>query len=140
MRKAIDASGLDLIKIDVEGTAGLALRSDTEVLATTEPFVGVRLLPGFDAYVNDLPRRVDALMPVDRHDAVHRVAGWVSPVVIVDGRVAGRWELPSGKRGGITVQPFGRWRGGRRAELAAEADRIAAFLDRPLPVSIASPS
>ena len=70
------------------------------VLAATKPFVGVRLLPGFDAYVNDLPRRVEALMPVDRHADVHRVAGWVSPVVIVDGRVAGTWELASGKRGG----------------------------------------
>jgi hypothetical protein len=139
MRKAIAAAGLDLVNIDVEGTAGLALRSDVKDLSATKPFSGVRLLPGFDAYVNDLPRRVDALMPVDRHEAVHRVAGWVSPVVIIDGRVAGTWELASGKRGGISVQPFSRWRGGVRKELATEADRIAAFLDRSLPVSIASP-
>jgi hypothetical protein len=139
MRKAIEAAGLDLVTIDVEGTAGLALRSDVKDLSTRKPFTGVRLLPGFDAYVNDLPRKVDALMPVDRHADVHRVAGWVSPVVIVDGRVAGTWELASGKRAGISVQPFSRWRGGARKELAAEADRIAAFLDRPLPVSIASP-
>jgi hypothetical protein len=115
------------------------LRSDVKDLSARKPFTGVRLLPGFDAYINDLPRRVDALMPVDRHEAVHRVAGWVSPVVIVDGRVAGTWELASGKRGGISVQPFNRWRGGARKELTAEADRIAVFLDRPLPVSIASP-
>jgi hypothetical protein len=139
MRKAIAAAGLDLVNIDVEGTAGLALRSDVTELSASKPFTGVRLLPGFDAYVNDLPRRVDALMPVDRHADVHRVAGWVSPVVVVDGRVAGTWELASGKRGGISVQPFSRWRGGARQELAAEADRIAAFVDRPLPVSIASP-
>ena len=130
--------GLDLVNIDVEGTAGLALRSDVKDLSATKPFAGVRLLPGFDAYVNDLPRRVEALMPVDRHADVHRVAGWVSPVVIVDGRVAGTWDLASGKRGGITVQPFGRWRGGARKEIAAEADRIAAFLDRPLLVTISS--
>jgi hypothetical protein len=139
MRKAIEAAGLDLVGIDVEGTAGLALPSDVKDLSEKEPFTGVRLLPGFDAYVNDLPRRVGALMPVDRHADVHRVAGWVSPVVIVDGRVAGTWELTNGKRGGISVQPFGRWRGGSRQELAAEADRIAAFLDRPLAVSIESP-
>ena len=138
MRKAIASAGLDLVNIDVEGTTGLALRSDVQELSASKPFTGVRLLPGFDAYVNDLPRRVDALMPVDRHADVHRVAGWVSPVVIVDGRVAGAWELARSKRGGITVQPFGRWRGGARQELAAEADRIAAFLDRPLPVSIAA--
>jgi hypothetical protein len=139
MRKAIDAAALDLVNVDIEGTFGLALRSDVEVLAGTKSFVGVRLLPGFDAYVNDLPRRIEALMPVDRHEAVHRVAGWVSPVVIVDGRVAGTWELTNAKRGGISVQQFGRWRGGARKEIAAEADRIAAFLDRPLSVSIASP-
>jgi len=139
MRNAIHSAGLDLVNIDVEGSAGLALRSDVKDLSTRKPFTGVRLLPGFDAYVNDLPRRVDALMPVDRHADVHRVAGWVSPVVIVDGRVAGTWELASGKRGGIAIQPFSRWRGGARQELAAEADRIAAFLDRPLPVSIESP-
>ena len=138
MRKAIESAGLDLVNMDVEGSAGLALRADIKDLAATKPFTGVRMLPGFDAYVNDLPRRVDALMPVDRHADVHRVAGWVSPVVIVDGRVAGTWELRNGKRGGISVQPFGRWRGGARKELAAEADRIAAFLHRPLPVSIAS--
>jgi hypothetical protein len=81
---------------------------------------------------------VEALMPLDRHADVHRVAGWVSPVVIVDGRVAGTWELANGKRGGLSVQPFGRWRGGTRKELAAEADRIAAFLDRPLKVEVSS--
>jgi hypothetical protein len=139
MRKAIEAAGLDLVNIDVEGTAGLALRSDIDDISATKPFAGVRLLPGFDAYVNDLPRRVDALMPVDRHADVHRVAGWVSPVVIVDGRIAGTWELANGKRGGITVTPFGRWRGTARKELAPEADRIAAFLDRPLKVEVAGP-
>ena len=139
MRKAIHAAGLDLVNIDIEGTAGLALRSDVKELSASKPFTGVRLLPGFDAYVNDLPRRVDALMPVDRHADVHRVAGWVSPVVIVDGRVAGTWELASGKRGGISVQAFSRWRGGARQQLAAEANRIAAFVDRPLTVSIEAP-
>jgi hypothetical protein len=134
MRKAIESAGLDLVDVDIEGTAGLVHRSDAAVLTKTKPFVGVRLLPGFDAYVNDLPRRVEPLMPVDRHADVHRVAGWVSPVVVVDGRVAGTWELTVGKRGGMTVNPFGRWRGGARAEIGAEADRIAAFLDRPLPV------
>ncbi len=138
MREAIEAAGLDLVSVDVEGTVGLALRSDADVLAATKPVVGLRLLPGFDAYVNDLPRKVEALVPVDRHADVHRVAGWVSPVVIVDGRVAGTWDLTNAKRGGITVQPFGRLRGGARKEIEAEADRIAAFLDRPLPVAISS--
>jgi hypothetical protein len=131
---------LDVAAVDIEGAEGLVLTEDLDVLAGTKPFVGVRLLPGFDAYVNDLPRRVDALLPVERHDDVHRVAGWVSPVVVVDGRVAGTWQLTTGKRGGIEVTPFGRWRSGARSEVAAEADRIAAFLDRPLKVAYATRS
>jgi hypothetical protein len=137
MRKAIDAAGLDLIDIDIEGRSGLALRADAAVLAATAPFEGTRLLPGFDAYVNDLPRLVAALLPVERHADVHRTAGWVSPVVVVDGRIMGTWELTNGSRGGIHVRPFGRWRGGARMELTAEVDRIAAFLDRPLKIAVA---
>jgi hypothetical protein len=139
MRKAIDAAGLDLVDVDIEGRSGLALRSDAAELAATAPFAGTRLLPGFDAYVNDLPRLVAALLPVERHADVHRTAGWVSPVVVVDGRIMGTWELTNGSRGGIHVRPFGRWRSGARKELAPEVDRIAAFLDRPLRTSIASP-
>jgi len=55
----------------------------------------------------------------------------------VDGRVEGTWELTAGKRGGIAVQPLERWRSGVKAELKAEVDRLAAFLDRPLPIEIA---
>lgn len=137
MRRAIEAAALDLVEIDIEGSSGLALRADAAELAATPPFAGTRLLPGFDAYVNDLPRRVAALMPLERHADVHRTAGWVSPVVVIDGRIMGTWELTNGTRGGVHVRPFGRWRGGARKELAAEVDRIAAFLDRPLKVSVA---
>ncbi|MFL5776010.1 MAG: DNA glycosylase AlkZ-like family protein [Chloroflexota bacterium] len=127
---------VETVEVDIEGSKGLILAADADALAATEPFMGVRLLPGFDAYVNDLPRRVDALLPIDQHDAVHRVAGWVSPVVIVDGRVAGTWELTNGKRRGIAVTPFGKLRSGAKKELKAEADRIAAFLDQPLALDV----
>ena len=127
---------LDVVTVDVEGTPGLVLAGDAAELVATEPFEGIRLLPGFDAWVNDLPRRVEALMPVERHDLVHRTAGWVSPVVVVDGRVAGTWEL--GPKA-ISVQPFARWPKAVNAGLAGEADRVAAFLDRPLAVEVAGP-
>jgi winged helix DNA-binding protein len=106
-------------------------------VTSAEPFRGVRLLPGFDPFVNELPRRTDELLAVAHHERIYRTAGWVTPVVIVDGRIAGTWELAAGKRGGIDVQPFGRWRATARRELTDEADRLAAFLDRPLAVTVA---
>ena len=98
------------------------------------PSKGVRLLPGFDPWINELPRRTMAVMDPAHHDRIYRVAGWVTPVVVVDGRVAGTWELAAGKRGGVVVTRLERWRSGVEAELAAEVDRLAAFLDRPLPI------
>lgn len=134
--KAVKAARVDIAEIEVDGSRGWALADDVAAIKrATEP-VGVRLLPNFDAYVNDLPRRVDALLPVAHHERVHRVAGWVSPVVIVDGRIAGTWEIGGAKKGVVEVVPFGSWRGGARTELAVEVDRIAAFLDRPLAIAV----
>jgi len=97
----------------------------------------VRLLPGFDPFTNELPRRVDSVLSEARHALVHRTAGWVTPLVLVDGRIAGTWELRStGGRRAVEVTPWGRLRGGARKELSSEVDRIAAFLDRPLRVEI----
>jgi winged helix DNA-binding protein len=138
IKAGVAAASVPIVEIDIEGAAGWALAEDVAAMKrATEP-VGVRLLPNFDAYVNDLPRRVDALLPVAHHARVHRVAGWVSPVVIVDGRVGGTWEIGGGKKGVVEVVPFGRWRGGVRQELKAEVDRIAAFLDRPLKLEISA--
>ena len=139
MSKALAAAGADVVEVDLEGTTGWVRGEDTKALASAKPPAGVRLLPGFDPYVNDLPRRVDALLPVDRHEHVYRTAGWISPVVLVDGRGAGTWEIGKGAKAGIEIQPFGRLRGGARKEIEAEADRFAAFLDRPLPVTFSRP-
>ena len=126
--------GDDVVDLEVDGTKAWVLPSDVKPLAATRPFEGVRLLPGFDPWINELPRRTMAVMDPAHHDRIYRVAGWVTPVVIIDGRVAGTWELAAGKRGGITVTRLERWRTGAKTELTAEVDRLAAFLDRPLPI------
>ena len=89
--------GDDVVDIDVAGTKAWALPADVKPLEATRPFEGVRLLPGFDPWINELPRRTMAVMDPVHHDRIYRVAGWVTPVVIVDGRVAGTWELARGQ-------------------------------------------
>jgi hypothetical protein len=77
-------------------------------------------------------------MPVEHHERVHRTAGWVSPVVVVDGRIDGTWELENGRGRGVAVaRPWSRWPARVRRGLTTEVDRIAAFLDRPLAVEVA---
>jgi hypothetical protein len=138
MNRAIAAMPNAPVEVDLDGARGLVHSGDVEALSRAQPPTGVRLLPGFDPFTNELPRKVEAAMPVKHHDRVHRTAGWVTPIVVVDGRIAGTWDFGgSTARGVVEVQPWGRWRGGARKELAAEVERIAAFLDRPLQVDLA---
>ena len=136
--RAVERLGDDVTGVEIEGVRAWTLNADLPLLLAAEPFEAVRLLPGFDPFVNELPRRTEGLLPVANHALVYRTAGWVTPVILVDGRIGGTWELTAGRKGGLAVQPWGRWRGGVRRELAAEADRLAAFLDRPLPVTVAA--
>jgi hypothetical protein len=139
INRALAGPREELAEVDVEGMRGLVRAVDVAGLGSVAPFRGVRLLPGFDPFTNELPRRVDAVLSERRHSLVHRTAGWVTPIVVVDGAIAGTWELRgNGGRGVVEVTPWGRWRGGARKELAAEVDRVAAFLDRPLRVEVAA--
>ncbi len=127
----------ELEEIAVEGSRGLVRSRDVDALIRAQPFAGVRLLPGFDPFTNELPRRVDSVLPAERHDLIHRTAGWVTPIVVVDGRIAGTWELrTNGERGTVDVTKWGRWHATARRELAAEVERVAAFVDRPLTVDV----
>jgi hypothetical protein len=137
MTKALTAARADVSEVDVEGTTTWVRAADVDALTGAEPPAGVRLLPGFDPYVNDLPRRVDALLPVDRHELVYRTAGWITPVVLVDGRVAGTWELDA--KNGIAIQPFAAWPKTIERGIADEVDRLASFLDRAIRIDVAKP-
>jgi len=129
----------EVARVEVDGVRAFVRAGDADAVAGAKPFRGVRLLPGFDPFTNELPRRVECVLPVALHDRVYRTAGWITPVVLVDGRVAGTWEIGPAKRAAVEVVPFGRWRGGARQELAVEVERIAAFLDRPLAVAWSTP-
>jgi DNA glycosylase AlkZ-like len=139
MSKALAAAGADVVEVDVEGQTGWVRADDVRALARRKPPTGVRLLPGFDPFVNELPRKTDAVLPVDREELIRRTAGWVTPAVLVDGRIEGTWQIGQGAKGNLEVQPFSKLRSGAAKEIKAEADRYAAFLDRPLGVSIARP-
>jgi hypothetical protein len=128
-----------VVQVDVEGVRGLVRAQDLDALRGAPARHETRLLPGFDPFTNELPRHVDSVLDDALHDRVHRTAGWVTPVVVVDGRVAGTWEIANGKAGTgtVVVQPF-RAKEVVRSALTPEVERIAAFLDRPLRVELGS--
>jgi hypothetical protein len=125
----IAALGDEVAEVDVEGTAGWMLAADVHAAASAEPAGTVRLLPGFDHYVVAAPRDADAVLPAEHRARVYRPQGWLSPAVVVDGRIMGVWEHDA--KGGVvtvTVTPFARRGAALRDGVQAEADRLAAFV------------
>jgi Winged helix DNA-binding domain len=132
---ALDRLPVEKTQIDVDGTQAWIRSEDLDAVRRAEPFRGVRLLPAFDPFINELPRRTESILPVAHHDDVYRTAGWVTPLVFVDGRVGGTWSLGgTAKRGIVEIVRWSSWRREGAGELAAEVDRIAAFLDKPLAI------
>ncbi|MBB6547756.1 winged helix DNA-binding domain-containing protein [Nonomuraea rubra] len=79
-----------------DGTTLLALTEHLGSLAATAPSSEVHLLPGFDQYILGAPRDLAPLLPPELKARVSRQAGWISPVVVHEGRVAGVWEAKGG--------------------------------------------
>jgi hypothetical protein len=108
---------------------GWMLAADAEEAAAAAPAGAVRLLPGFDHYVVAAPRGADAVLAAAHRAAVYRPQGWLSPVVLLDGRILGVWshEL-RGDALGVDVEPFAQRAGDVRDGIEAEAARLAAVL------------
>jgi hypothetical protein len=114
--------GPDVTEVEVEGRAMPVLTEHVEALAATRPSESVRLLPGFDQYIMGAPRDLEPLLPGAAKPKVSRAAGWISPVVVFQGRVAGVWEAKDGE---IALDLF---EDVPTAALSRETERVAALL------------
>ncbi|TYB38830.1 winged helix DNA-binding domain-containing protein [Actinomadura chibensis] len=92
-----------LSTVEVEGAQMYVLEEHRDELLATEPSTSVRLLGAFDQYVLGAGTGATYLVPAERRKEVSRAAGWISPVVVYEGRVAGVWEA---KDGDIAVTTF----------------------------------
>jgi hypothetical protein len=87
----------------------------------------VRLLPNFDAYLLGHKGK-DATVEPTRYKKVFKNAGWISPVVLVDGRVRGTWSLERGGKGLVVrVAAFRTLSQAERDGVAEEAEAVGAF-------------
>jgi hypothetical protein len=134
LRAAVAALGDELVELDTEGHCGWITARAAEAVRAAEPSRLVRLLPGFDPYVIGALRQLDRLVPApERKTAVSRTSGWISPVLLDGGRIAGTWtqESTSGRLA-IEITPFGRLRRGVKTSAEAEAARWATYAATPL--------
>jgi len=128
LRHWFDVVGDIVTTVDVEGEHLLALADNVEAIAATKPTTSVRLLPAFDQYVLGPQTDDPHLIPPGRRADVSRTAGWIAPVVVWRGRVAGTWEFVDG---GIAVAPFDEVGRIPARPLATERRRVTRLLGTP---------
>lgn len=133
--RILGSLGDELVELDVEEYRALALAEDVPHLATSAHGAPLRLLPMFDPYVvGTRPRR--SLVDPCHEDRVFRSAGWISPVVMIDGMAAAVWgHERHGGRIEVTVEPFRGLAAEEEKAISEEADGLGAFLDAPAGVS-----
>lgn len=116
----------------------LLLREDVAVLNSGPAAkASIRLLPNFDSYLL-AHRDKDHLLSANHYKRVYRNQGWISPVLLIDGAVAGVWSYkPQGKRLSVEIEPFGMLAKAERAGIEQEAERLALFFESDLEIRFA---
>lgn len=118
-----------LAEVDVDGQPAHVVAEDVAELVSTKPAGVVRLVPGFDQYVLGPGTNDPLVVPAARRAAVSRQAGWISPVILVDGAICGTWEL-DGLEARVTW--FGEAGRPPRGRIDAEVSRLASIVEREL--------
>ena len=125
----IKGLGEEVAPVEIEGSPAWTLAADVAEIAQASPPGAVRLLPAFDGYVIAAPRDAPAVLPAAHKGRVYRPQGWLSPVLLVDGRIAGVWRHErGGNRLGVEIEPFGPLPPWARQGAEEEAERLAGFL------------
>jgi hypothetical protein len=112
----------------VDGERVFILRRDRDVLADAKIDRRPRLLPAFDTFLLAHATK-DHLVEPRFYKRVYRNQGWLSPVVIVGGRIVAVWFLVQrAKTFTVDVRPFARLGKKVRDGIHAEAEALAPFV------------
>jgi hypothetical protein len=128
----LDTVADEIVPVSVAGRPGWVLVDDVAGMRDARAPRTVRLLPAFDPWVVGASRE-PPFLPPERLGEIFRPQGWIAPVVLVDGRIAGTWACRrSTRRLEVTVDAFGRPPRWVVAGVEREAERVAAYFGRPL--------
>ena len=117
----------------------LILRSDLGALKNMPaPDDSVHLLPYFDVYL--LAHSVkDHLLHSRFYKRVYRNQGWISPVVLIDGQIAGVWKYQiSRQQINIVIELFERTNKKVRGQIEAQAHAVAGHFQLTPSISFTS--
>ena len=118
----------ELVPVSVEGLRGDLLAADLDRISAAPAGPSVQMLPLFDPYLMGHASR-SHLVEAPHASKVSRTAGWISAVVLVDGRVVGTWTHAAVKQKlRITVEPFRRLPPPIVREVRSRAESLAEIL------------
>jgi hypothetical protein len=128
-REWIAALGDEVTSVEVDGTPAWMLAADARKLRDVDIPRSVRLLPAFDQYVVAASPHADHLVPGGWRQRVYRRQGWISPVLLVNGRMLGTWRHTiKGSRVDVEIRPFVKPPTWVSRAASMEAERLAQFL------------
>jgi hypothetical protein len=117
----------ELAEVSIEGTTAWLLRDDLPQLKASKAGRGlVRLLPSFDPYMLAHEDK-DHLVHPQYYKRVYRNQGWLSPVVLVDGKVAGTWQMEKGKKKSVKIELWEKLSRAVLLQIEQEAERLVGF-------------
>jgi hypothetical protein len=114
--------------VTVDGEPSVILKRDLAELTSSTLDASPTLLPAFDTFLLAHSTK-DHLVEPRFYKQVYRNQGWLSPVVIVSGRIVAVWFLEErAKAFTIDVQPFATLGKAVRLGLQREAEALGTFL------------
>lgn len=135
-RQWIASLGEEVCPVEVDGAQAWMLAGDAREARELPPIRSVRLLPAFDQYVVAASWHAGHLLPGDLRNRVYRPQGWISPVLLVNGRMEGVWKHEiKGSRVEVAIETFGKPAAWVRRAAGQEAERLTAFLGGSLSLS-----
>ncbi|HZC14994.1 MAG TPA: winged helix DNA-binding domain-containing protein [Thermoleophilaceae bacterium] len=136
-RRMLEGLGDEAVEVDVDGGPCWMLAEHvTEAAGARKPPNIARLLPGFDQWAIGASRTAPAQLDPGHKARVYRPQGWISPVLLVNGRMDGVWRHErKGARLIVEIEPFGKLPAWARKQAGAEAGRLAEHLGADLEVT-----
>jgi hypothetical protein len=129
VRQWITSLGDEVSPVDLDDTRAWMLAAHVREVRELPPIRSVRLLPGFDQYVVAASLHADQLLRGGLRSRVFRPQGWISPVLLVNGRIEGTWRHGlRGSRVDVIIEPFLKAPTWVRRKAGDEAERLATFL------------
>lgn len=127
IKESIEPGESGVADVYVNSKLLMILARDLEELMASTAVPTVRLLPGFDPYLLAHVEK-DHLVSPKYYKKVYRSQGWISPVVLVNGKIAGIWSYKrSPKLFSIDVEMFDKLTPRVRSRIGEEIARLGEF-------------